>query len=108
MLLQKNKQTSSIGPKALKLAVFLEWAKPSLRIPLGTRFVSQTLPLHKNNSTYNLNRDSIFAFLSFVFVIEQIIECIGYLFKIVIAFDIEKLNAVLVFLIFIQENGFIL
>ena len=47
------------------------------------------------------------AFLLFVFVIEQIIECIGYLFKIVIAFDIEKLDAVLVFLIFIQENGFI-
>ena len=36
MLRQRNKQTSSISLKALKLAVFLEWAKPPLRIPFGT------------------------------------------------------------------------
>ena len=34
--------------KALKLALFLERAKPALRIPLAKRFVSRTLPRHKN------------------------------------------------------------
>ena len=33
------------GGKALKLPVFLKWAKPPLRILLGKLFVSRTLPL---------------------------------------------------------------
>ena len=41
---QKNKPMSS-GGKALKLPVFLKWAKPPLRILLGKLFVSRTLPL---------------------------------------------------------------
>ena len=68
LLRQRNKQTSSISLKASKpgqyfasqsrlrrrgisspcIAVFLAWSEFRLRIPLGKRFVSQTLPHCKN------------------------------------------------------------
>ena len=40
--------------KALKLALFLERAKPALRIPLRKRFVSRTLPRYENSFFDNL------------------------------------------------------